>query len=143
MIGIIVTGHGQFAKGMSSSIELICGKQEKYIAVDFDGEGTEKLEDDLKNAFESLKACEGIIVFSDLVGGSPFKLAAIETQKCQNAKLLTGTNLPMLCEIALARTMIDDLDTLVSMAINTGKEAVQEFAISEFVNGPSEGEEGI
>lgn len=143
MIGIIVTGHGHFASGITSSIELICGKQEKYVAIDFDGEGTEKLENDLRNAFEELKECEGIIVFSDLAGGSPYKLAAIEAENHQNAKVLSGTNLPMLCEISMARTMIEDFETLVTMAINTGKDGIQVFEMPEFVNGPSEGEEGI
>ena len=46
MIGLIVTGHGNFGSGITSSIELIAGPQEDYIAVDFDGEGTEKLENE-------------------------------------------------------------------------------------------------
>ena len=79
MIGLIVTGHGHFASGMTSSINLIAGAQENYIAVDFDGEGTEKLENDLKEAIDKLSNCEGIIIFSDLAGGSPFKTAVLLT----------------------------------------------------------------
>ena len=32
MIGILVTGHGNFATGITSSLELIAGKQENYQA---------------------------------------------------------------------------------------------------------------
>ena len=35
MIGIIVCGHGHFATGLTSSLHLIMGEQENYIAVDF------------------------------------------------------------------------------------------------------------
>ena len=77
MVGLIVTGHGHFATGLTSSVDLIAGPQQNYVAVDFDGNGTEKLEADLAAAFETLKDCSGIIVFSDLAGGSPFKTAAV------------------------------------------------------------------
>lgn len=37
MLGIILTGHGHFATGLQSSIELIAGEQEKFIAINFEG----------------------------------------------------------------------------------------------------------
>lgn len=143
MIGLIVTGHGHFATGLTSSIDLIAGPQENYVAVDFDGEGTDKLEADLKAAVEKLSNCNGIIVFSDLAGGSPFKTAVLVTSECKNVKVLAGTNLPMLCEIAMARTMIDDLDTLVSSALNTGKDGVVQFEMPPVDDEPSLDDEGI
>ncbi len=38
MIGIIVTGHGRFAQGLKSAIEVIAGEQRKFIAVNFEKE---------------------------------------------------------------------------------------------------------
>lgn len=143
MIGLVVTGHGHFATGLTSSVDLIAGPQKDYVAVDFDGEGTDKLEADLKAAYETLKDCEGIIVFSDLAGGSPFRTAALQAQGLANVKVLAGTNLAMLCEIAMARTMINDLDMLVSSALNVGKDGVQEFVMPTLNNAPAEGEDGI
>ena len=63
MIGLTVTGHGNFASGITSSIDLIAGKQNDYVAVDFDGEGTDKLENDLKAALEKLSACDALLYF--------------------------------------------------------------------------------
>ena len=143
MIGLIVTGHGHFATGLTSSIDLIAGPQDNYVAVDFDGEGTEKLENDLKAAIEKLSGCEGIIVFSDLAGGSPFITAAIVSAGNPNVKVISGTNLPMLCEIAMARTMIEDLDMLVSSALNVGKEGVQLFEMPEIADEEPEDGDGI
>lgn len=143
MIGLIVTGHGHFATGLTSSIDLIAGPQENYVAVDFDGEGTDKLEADLKAAVEKLSNCDGIIVFSDLAGGSPFKTAVLVTSTNEKVKVLAGTNLPMLCEIAMARTMIDDLGTLVSSALNTGKDGVIQFEMPPVDDEPSLDDEGI
>ena len=127
MIGLIVTGHGHFASGMTSSINLIAGAQENYIAVDFDWEGTEKLENDLKEAIDKLSNCEGIIIFSDLAGGSPFKTAVLLTFDKSNIKVISGTNLPRLGEISKARMMNDTFDDLIDLAINTGKDGVKLF----------------
>ncbi|MDO4500805.1 MAG: PTS galactosamine/N-acetylgalactosamine transporter subunit IIA [Erysipelotrichaceae bacterium] len=143
MVGLIVTGHGHFATGLTSSIDLIAGPQENYVAVDFDGNGTDKLEADLKAAFETLKDCEGILVFSDLAGGSPFRTAALVSAGIPNVKVLAGTNLPMLCEIAMGRTFINDVEMLVSSALATGKDGVQEFVMPTIDDGPADGEDGI
>ena len=35
MIGLIVTGHGNFGSGLTSSLNLIAGEQENYQYVDF------------------------------------------------------------------------------------------------------------
>ena len=49
----------------------------------------------------------------------------------------------MLCEIAMARTMIDDLEMLVSSAISVGKDGVQLFEMPVINNGPDDGCDGI
>lgn len=131
MIGLIVTGHGNFGSGITSSIELIAGSQEDYIAVDFDGEGTEKLENDLKSAIDRLSHCEGIIIFSDLAGGSPFKTAVLLTMDNPKIKVISGTNLPMLCEIALSRMANNDIENLVSQALEVGKDGVKLFELMD------------
>jgi hypothetical protein len=46
----------------------------------------------------------------------------------------------MLCEIAMARTMIDDLDALVSTALSIGKDGIEEFILPAIDDEPSEGE---
>lgn len=57
MIGILVTGHGRFATGITSALELVLGKQEWFEAVDFpDGDTKTELE---RNMDEALKRLEG------------------------------------------------------------------------------------
>lgn len=77
MIGLIVTGHANFGSGMTSSVNLIAGEQEAYRYVDFlPTYGTEELTEEIAKAMDELKDCEGIIIFTDLMGGSPFNVAA-------------------------------------------------------------------
>lgn len=35
MVGVIVTGHGNFATGILSSLKLISGEQQHIVGVDF------------------------------------------------------------------------------------------------------------
>lgn len=125
MIGMIVAGHGNFGSGISSSLELIAGDLKDYQAIDFvQTDSIEDLEAKFNKAYESLKGCEGIIIFTDLVGGSPFKTAVMSSFGKIKAEVIAGTNLGMLIEINMARTFMDDFDGLVNMAISTGKDQV-------------------
>lgn len=128
MIGLVVTGHGNFATGLTSSLKLIAGEPENYVAVDFPQEySVEDLERELNKAFDSLKDCDGVLVLSDLGGGSPFKTAVMAGFPRGNVEVIAGTNLPMLIEVNMGRQFIEDLDTLTNMAVNTGKDQVVRY----------------
>lgn len=129
MVGIIVTGHAHFATGITSSVELLGGPQEAYIPVDFD-DSVDKLEQDLEAAMQTLKNDDGIIVFADLVGGSPFKTAVTVSMKHEKVEVIGGANLGMICEIALSRTMGLDLETLAEMAISAGTNSIARFKLA-------------
>ena len=89
MIGLIVTGHANFGSGMTSSVNLIAGEQEAYRYVDFlPTYGTEELTEEIAKAMDELKDCEGIIIFTDLMGGSPFNS---DTEKKMYALLRVQT----------------------------------------------------
>ena len=131
MIGLIVTGHGNFGTGLTSSLKLIAGDPTNFVAVDFPQEDSpEDLAKNLATAMDSLKDCEGILVLSDLPGGSPFKTAVEVGFPKGNVSVIAGTNLPMLIEMNLMRGFVEDLDTLTNMALDSGKNNVVKF---EFV----------
>lgn len=142
MIGLIVTGHGEFATGLTSSLTLIGGEQEDYCAIDFTQEmGVGDLEQKIQDGYTALSTCEGIIVLSDLAGGSPFKTAVLCGQLNDKVHVIAGTNLPMLIELAMARKFITDIEQLVDMGLSTGKAQIVKFEnkIAETI----ENEEGI
>ena len=142
MIGIILTGHGRFGEGLYSSMELIAGPQDFFKVVNFEHEPDE-LEKDLRDAIDSLKECEGIIVFTDLAGGSPFKISAVLAEEKGNIRVIVGTNLPMLMEVALTRNKENDLEVLTDLAVNTGKDQVYCFSLTESDDQTEEFEDGI
>ncbi|HPW52924.1 MAG TPA: PTS galactosamine/N-acetylgalactosamine transporter subunit IIA [Erysipelotrichaceae bacterium] len=136
MIGIIVSGHGNFASGLTSSVKLIAGMPDDYQAVDFVQEhSVDDLVANLNAAIENLSNCkDGIIIFTDLVGGSPFKTSVeISMQRAEKIVVLSGTNLGMLIETSMARNFMEDIDALAQMAINTGQTQVMRYEFKERV----------
>lgn len=128
MIGLLVTGHGNFGSGLTSSLNLIAGEQEHYQFVDFTKE-VDELREDLTNAMDALKDCEGILVLSDLVGGSPFKTAVEVGFPRGNVEVVGGSNLPMLVEISMTRKFMSDMSVkeLADAAVNTGKDQIVRY----------------
>ena len=132
MIGLVVTGHANFASGMTSSVNLIAGEQEAYRYIDFlPTYSLEDLSRELTKAMDELKDCEGILVFADLMGGTPFKTAVEVGFPRGNVNVLAGTNLPMLLEIVMSRKFIEDLEDSTQTALEVGAEGVARYAFQK------------
>lgn len=127
MVGIIVTGHGNFATGVLSAAKLIAGTPEKLIGIDFtENDTVETLEEKIKKGIEEL-GTEEILVLADLAGGSPFKVSAtIGVSSDKNIKVLSGTNLGMIIETALLRDG-KSLEEVLAFAKESGITSIQEF----------------
>lgn len=142
MIGLLVTGHANFGSGLTSSVNLIAGEQEAYQYVDFlPTYSTEDLTRELTKALDELKDCEGVIIFTDLMGGTPFNVAAQIGHDKENIRIVSGTNLPMLVDIVMSRKFMDDVDGLVDSVLETGKEQVIKYEFKQVVQ--EESDDGI
>jgi N-acetylgalactosamine PTS system EIIA component len=143
MIGLIISGHGNFASGLRTSLKLIAGEPCNIEYVDF--EETDSIEDLRKKYYaslENLNNCDSILALSDLAGGSPFKtLVEVKTQIEKPLEVIGGTNLPMLLEISMTKDIIDDLQSLSQSAIEVGKSGVVKFEF--IVHEEEESEDGI
>ena len=77
MVGILITGHGHFASGIASSVELIMQSLEGVEVVDFpQGDTATELKENMHNALSKFDG--EIVVFADLLSGSPFNTAVME-----------------------------------------------------------------
>ncbi len=134
MIGMILTGHGNFGSGLYSSVKLISGEKENFVVCDFvEGMGAdEDLMPMLEKAVADLSAtCDGVLIFTDLKGGSPFQKAVTVAYGKENIEVVAGSNLPMILEASMAREFIESLEDLTNMAISTGKDQVYRYVYEE------------
>lgn len=134
MIGICVITHGDFAKGIKNSLEMIAGQAENLDVLGLhECQVMEEFQDQAFKIIKQLDQGEGVLVFVDMFGASPFNtIASIrnhlieEKVKCG---VITGLNLPMLIESTLMRGNFKLNDLLVHME-STGKESISTLDIS-------------
>lgn len=108
MLGIVLTGHGGFATGLEKAMNQILGKQEQMIAVDFPEDSTTALlTTQLEAALASLRECESIVFLTDLLGGTPFRVASTLALQQSGWEVITGTNLQLLLEMMMERDELD------------------------------------
>ena len=133
MIGLLITGHGHFATGLGSSLKLITGNTENIVYVDFEADhSTETLTENLNKGFDELKGCDGVLVLSDLAGGSPFK-CAVECKFArpeQAIEVIAGSNLPMLIEGSMMMGAFDSPLDFAESLIPTGQDYIIRFQLA-------------
>lgn len=128
MIGIIVAGHGNFASGITSMLDLVVGKPDHYEYIDFlQGESWEALEEDYMGKLDKLKDCDKIVIMTDITGGSPFKSAVTFVVSDDRLSVISGTNVPMLVELIFGRMNSDDSEALIQSSMEAGKEQIIRF----------------
>lgn len=125
MTGIVVTGHGHFAEGVMSAISLVAGEQEQICAVNFiKDEGVEELKSHMAQAVRELESRD-VLVMVDILGGSPFHvaagLAAEETGK--NLKIVAGANMASIVQAVFMREHVP-FDQLPAEVAEAGRQGV-------------------
>lgn len=104
MPAIILTGHGGFASGMEKAMKQILGEQPQFIAIDFpETSSTALLTRQLEQAVDALGNQQEIVFLTDLLGGTPFRVASILALQRPGREVITGTNLQLLLEMVLDR----------------------------------------
>ena len=104
MIGIVLVTHGNLARGLIAALEHVVGPQQCVSAVCIGAD--DDMEKRRAEILESVKACDtgdGVIVLTDLFGGTPCNLA-ISIMGHARIEVLAGVNLPMLVKLASVRT---------------------------------------
>ncbi len=103
MVGAVIVTHGSFAAGLVDAAESITGDTGliKFIGVnpqDSTDEIRERLELDIKSSNDG----DGVIVFTDMFGGTPTNIALSFLVE-DNVEILTGVNLPIILKFLTGR----------------------------------------
>ena len=129
MIGIVVTGHLNFASGYQSALSAIAGDERQIEYVDFlESYSTTELEQKLREAADKVDTGDGVLFLSDIPGGSPFQRAAQVAADMTNADVIAGTNLVMAAEACMERDDME-LDALVEQVLEVGAMSIKSFQI--------------
>ncbi|MCT1905238.1 PTS sugar transporter subunit IIA [Oceanobacillus sojae] len=98
MFEIVIATHGKLAYGFLDALEMLFGEVNHIHAMSLTKEGIHEFSEEVNKLTTELKE-KDTMVFTDIIGGTPFNEFAKRIEEWQgNIKLIGGTNLPVLVE---------------------------------------------
>ncbi|MFL6193113.1 MAG: PTS sugar transporter subunit IIA [Thermoanaerobaculia bacterium] len=111
MIGKLILTHGGLARELLAAANVISGQPSGFEALSLDWtDGFDEARSKVASAMERLEQGEGVLILTDMYGGTPCNIA-MTFYKAGKVEVLTGVNLPMVLRLAC---QIDDAETDVS-----------------------------
>ena len=130
MIGLILVTHGRLAEEFVSAMQHVVGKQDAVATVCIGpNDDMEARRAEIGAAVDGVDSGQGVIILTDLFGGTPSNLA-ISLMQRGKVEVIAGINLPMLIRLAKARGCMD-LDKAVATARDAGRNYIT--VASEFL----------
>lgn len=112
MVGIVLVTHGKLADELIAAVNFVLSSKPSVkisgVCLDPDSE-FETFKQDIKNAIKKVKSKDGILIVTDMFGGTPsnISLTFLEEKKVE---VISGVNLPMLLKLSTlpAKTTLDE-----------------------------------
>jgi len=123
MIGVLLVSHGTIARAFVDVAQEILGQPENVHALCLPGVlDEEKVFGELQKARKSLEQGDGILILTDMFGGTPCNLSLTFLED-DHVEVLTGMNLPMVLKILSSREGVT-LNELARTAKDCGRENI-------------------
>ena len=123
MIGLVLVTHGRLAEEFVVAMEHVVGPQERIGTVCIGPEDDmEERRADIAKAIADVDAGQGVIVLTDLFGGTPSNLA-ISLMETGRIEVIAGINLPMLIRLGGARKAMKVAEA-VAAALEAGRKYI-------------------
>jgi PTS system mannose-specific IIA component len=107
MIGVVVVTHGQLATELVNAAEMIVGDLPQFAAVSIGWhDDVNDAREDIAQAIERVRGDAGVLVLTDMFGGTPSNLGMTFLEK-DRVEVITGVNLPVLIKLASLQTSQD------------------------------------
>lgn len=103
MIGLVLVTHGRLAEEFRNAVEHVVGPQPSFETVSIGADDDmEQRRRDIVAAVASADTGTGVIILTDMFGGTPSNLA-ISVMETGRIEVIAGVNLPMLIKLSGAR----------------------------------------
>lgn len=117
---IIVIGHGIYPSAILGSVRMITGIEKNLYSVELhEDDDIDTFENKLKNIVNDLSKMSKIVIFADLLGGSPANSALKIYGKNENIDIYVGVNLPLVISSILTQdvrsSLRDAKETMVDL----------------------------
>jgi PTS system mannose-specific IIA component len=123
MIGMVLVTHGRLATEFRAALEHVVGPQKQVETVTIMPEDDmEQRRKDIISAIQSVEGGSGVILLTDMFGGTPSNLA-ISVMEGSRVDVVAGINLPMLIKLASVRDQ-SSLEQAVVQAQDAGRKYI-------------------
>jgi mannose PTS system EIIA component len=114
MIGLVLVTHGRLAVEFVTAMEHVVGPQNAMATICIGPEDDmEVRRADIADAIASVEQGRGVIILTDLFGGTPSNLA-ISLMETGRIEVIAGVNLPMLIRLEGARRTMNVVDAVAA-----------------------------
>lgn len=121
-IGLVLVTHGRLAEEFRVAMEHVVGPQRAVATVCIGANDDMELRRaEISDAIAKVKGCGGVILLTDLFGGTPSNLA-ISLMDPGKVEVIAGVNLPMLIRLESARRSMG-----IREAVRAAREAGQKY----------------
>lgn len=122
MIGLVLVTHGRLAAEFVTAMEHVVGPQQAIEAICIGPDDDMEIRRaDIARAVKLVDDGSGVILLTDLFGGTPSNLA-ISLMEPGRIEVIAGVNLPMLIRLEGARKMMK-----VKAAVAAAREAGRKY----------------
>jgi len=103
MIGMLLVTHGRLATEFRAALEHVVGPQEQIETITIGPEDDMEIRRaDILDAVARVETGSGVVVLTDMFGGTPSNLA-LSCMTGRQVEVVAGINLPMLIKLASVR----------------------------------------
>jgi PTS system N-acetylgalactosamine-specific IIA component len=131
---VLLVSHGEFAPGLHKAVNMLAGEEREDVLSTslVNGMGADEFAENVKQVLSVVGSGDEIILFADIVGGSPLATTAnvlLETGLLERTRMIGGMNLPLVLTCVLSK---DDEETadLIDELIEGAREQIKEFTIA-------------
>ena len=119
LIGIIIASHGKFAEGMYDAIKMFSGELENFSYISLlPDQDLKSFIEELKNKIDKVDSGDGVVVFCDLLYGTPSNIVSSllkEEIYKEKLEIISGINLATVLEYTNTRNEIFDRNKLLEV----------------------------
>lgn len=125
MIGLIIIAHTNLAEALVNTIEHILGPQKNVVSIGIgESDSVDNKYSDLLAAINKVDQGAGVIIVTDMFGGTPSNLA-VSVLGEQKIEVIAGVNVPLLLKFFQLRTVTLPLSEIAFQCQDCGQKYIK------------------